>query len=461
MQKAAEVRTQQARAQLAAGDFLGAAKLAGEAARLMPGDPIVLQLVDQVAVATMQECDRRVAAKQFASALDLVRGVLAQMPQGHPRLDPALANAQAAWVTDLTAGAQAAEAAGHQADALFQDQMIAVLTRSPQVVAHCAELRQALRTQHEFVVAQKSSTSPLAARLFGAQPERWVRILAPGDKAPSARATLEFSLGKPKVATTHTSRTETQQYQSGTKQVPNPFYASKQRDVQDAERRVTEAEHEQSEAERYVQQYTQDVAREGDTPNETTGAEQNLYNANNRLEAARRSLDSARQDLQRARDELARTEQSKEEPVYSQASVTVTRHTLRATATLQGKLVPTQGAPIDIDKELVLEVSDEGHPAMAIANVAADPLELPTADQIASSLATDAMAELQAKILAAFADYRQTFRAAGDAATDPGVKVDQLVLYILLDPAAADAQVATQLYQLRGIPNAAVLLAGT
>ena len=113
------------------------------------------------------------------------------------------------------------------------------------------------------------------------------------------------------------TRSESARYQSGTKQIPNPFHKMAQDKVRDRERAVLEAEKEVTNQERYVAQYSQDVAREGDTPNTSTGAEQNLSNAQSRLDSARNRVNSERSQLQQARDDLGRTQPTTEEAVYS------------------------------------------------------------------------------------------------------------------------------------------------
>ncbi|MCA9715735.1 MAG: hypothetical protein KC468_13740, partial [Myxococcales bacterium] len=400
---------------------------------------------------------------RFADAMALLDATTRGLPSARESISAAADATRAAWVAALEAGATAAEQAGRKGDALLQRAQLLALTASAEAKAACDRLRVELKAAHGLVIAQRGRDAgfqALAPQLVGSDPVRWLQVLAPGAKTPEPRATLEFSLGKAKFTTDTARRDATARYQSGTKQVPNPFYEQRQRALLEQETRVTQAEQDVVKQQQKVEQYRADVQREGDTPNVSTGAEQNLYNAENRLESDRRSLQSEQNQLMQKQRELANTPQYQDEPVYETVTYPVTTHTLRASAPLRGAATLNAGEPLAINQDLAEEARDDEHSGHSAAGVAPDPLELPAKDALAQKLQAQALSVLEGQINAIFQRYRDGYRARVDAAASDDERVDALVIYTLLDPTTPDPALDATLLQLRGVPNASALLVG-
>jgi hypothetical protein len=263
-------------------------------------------------------------------------------------------------------------------------------------------------------------------------------------------------VSRTKFTTDKSRRIETARYQSGTEKVPNPFYEQHQRDVTEQEQRVVQEQQDVMKQQQYVEQYTADVQREGDTPNVSTGAEQNLHNAKSRLESERRSLKSAQDQLMQKQRALAGTEQYKDEPVYTDAQYTVTTHLLRASAQLTGALDSGPRGNLPVGRALVEEARDDERSGNNQAGVASDQLELPS-----TKLMEQALAELKAQINAGFQAYRASYKEKAESATSDDARVENFVIYVLLDPGSTDPSIDQRLQQLRGVPGAITLLGGS
>ncbi|MEZ4454439.1 MAG: hypothetical protein R3B09_33615 [Nannocystaceae bacterium] len=436
-EKATAARIDAGKAKLAARDFAGAIDDAAGAVAIHPS-PAVRAFVDEVTAAVSGEGERLAEAGVYAEGLALVDGAIAKIPSASDKLAGPRRDLAERWSAALDAGATAAEGAGRLGDALLQRAMIVELVGDDAQRSARDRLLGQLKARSSFRVAQSptrdAAAGALAQRLVGADPSRWIEVLAPGPAQGETAATLTFTLQKARFTTDKRDRSESARYQSGTKQVPNTFYKMAQDKVSDQERRVLEAEKEVTKQEQYVAQYRKDVEKEGPSPNTSTGAEQNLYNAENRLESAQRNVQSERDQLQQRRDELQRTPQTKDEPVYTDVQYKITTHTLTATAKLVGGLTPAGGTKVDLGRELTTDAKDDAHDGVSAAGIAADPLQLPSHAELEGRLADAAIAEVAGRIGEAFAAYRRSIldRASGD-----DDKVDRMVLFLLLDPRPA------------------------
>lgn len=460
--RAAQVRVDAARGKLAARDLRGALADTAAAVGLRPDAPAVRGLVEEVLAAVTTDGERLTAAGLHAEALALFDAAISGLPGERARVEAPRKASVDAWLAALASGATAAEAAGRTGDALLQRVMMVELGDTG-ATGERDRLGDALREALVFRVEQTGPArdpvyTALAQRLTGADPTRWIEVLAAGTDIPAPAATLTFSLQKPRFTTHQTARSASARYQSGTTQVSNPSYRSAQERLRDRERSLLEAEKEVTNQERYVSQYQQDVAREGDSPNTSTGAEQNLSNAQSRLDSARNRVNSERDQVQQARDTLARTPETSEEAVYSTIDYKITTHVLTATARLGGSITGRDGATIDLGRDLVETASDETHDAQSVAGVAADPLALPPHETLEARLHDAAFAELAAKIGVAFAAYRQSLLGAAQKAGSDDERVDRLVRFVAVDTAASDPAVDEALLELRGVPDASARL---
>jgi tetratricopeptide (TPR) repeat protein len=454
-----EVRAKAARAALDANDTAKAIALTAEAYALLPQHPTTVELIDHVVSVAGQRAKQSADAGQFAEAMAIYDGILAGLPSARDRIAADAKTVTDAWVAHLTTAAAEAEAAGRGGSVLLYRSKIAAL--SGQATAERDAAREQVSAQLQYLVVLKSKasdagTATVAAALTGKQPGSVLEVASAGEPAA---ATLTLTIGKPKFATDKQKREQSEQYQSGTKQVENPFYKSAQDDVLDEERRLVERENEVTKQQQYVAQYSADVAKEGDTPNVSTGAEQNLYNAENRLEAAQRAVQDQRNAVIRAKEKAASTPQTTEEPVYSTHTFTITTHVLTATVQVQAKLTHADGRPaLEINQPLTVSAQDDEHAAQSVAGIAEDPLTLPSKDELAGQLYAQASPVIGGLVAESFNAHRQALRDQANAATEPMEKLELLLRYVISDPRSADPQVVNEIFTLSGVPDAATLL---
>jgi hypothetical protein len=223
---------------------------------------------------------------------------------------------------------------------------------------------------------------------------------------------------------------------------------------------LVEDENEVTKQQQYVSQYSADVAREGDTPGVSTGAEQNLWNAESRLEAAQRSVQDQRNAVIRAKEKAASTPQTSEEPVYSTHRYTITTHILTATVQVKAVLEHADGRPaITIDQPFTTAAQDDENAAQSVAGVAEDPLNLPSKDELAGQLYAQAASPIAGVIAESFAGHRQVLLTQAGGVADPNGKLELLLRHVIVDPRSVDPQVIAEILALSGVPDAGTLLA--
>lgn len=452
-----EDRDQRARAALQGNADHHAITYAAEAYAILPDHPTTVALIDHVVDVAGGRAKQTADAGQFAEAMAVYDQMLAQLPSVQARLSAEAQVIAEAWIAQLRTVADEARAAGRLAAALLYESKIAAL--GGQAQADHAQVIAQLR--YLVVVSHKSKDDGarvVAGSLLGRQGASLLELASEGD---AAAATLTLALAKPKFSTDKQTRQESAQYQSGTQQVENPFYKMAQDDVLDEERRLVERENEVTKQEQYVDQYSAEVAREGDTPGVTTGMEQNLSNAQSRLEAARRAVEDQRNQVIRAKEKAASTPQTKEEPVYSTHSYTVTTHSLSASTQLTAKLSHADGrAPLTLEQPLSVAAQDDAHPAQDIAGIPENPLQLPSKDELAAQLYAQAAPVVGQLVAESFAGYREQLLTQAKAASEPGEKLDLLMRYVIVDAANAEPQVIADVLALSGVPDAGALILG-
>jgi len=462
-EKVVEQSTALARESLGKGDFLGAVAGAAKAFKQLPDSGTVQALVREVSEGTRAGAAALIGQQQFAQGLKLLETLGAQLPTEASTVAPRLTEARAAWTASLLGRAQKAEKAGLDAEALLLLSKAAQLTPGAPGTERREPLRTRLLERHGYSVQLSGTpTEPGFAYVSAGLKERpfpgVVRVLGAGEKAARPNAVLRASLGAPGFDARSKSRTESAQYQSGTRQVPNPFYETRERNLETEERRLVEYENEVMRQQQYVEQYQADVAREGSTPNVTTGAEQNLSNAQSRLISARARVMDQRNQVQRAREELRRESPTKDEPVYSSLAYTVTTHVLTAVSQVRGSIEHPDGRPtLALDTPLVAAAHDDEHPAQPIARVAKDPLQLPSKESLTQELYADALKLLVSGIEQSAASYQASLLEAARQAP-PEKKLNGLAVYLLVSPGKAVMDVQEELQALSGIPDAVSVL---
>ena len=376
-------------------------------------------------------------------------------------LDPEIARIKETWTASLVERAQAAEQAGHTGDALLLYAKASELIPSPEHVARRDELRARLLDESAYrvkVEARGRDHSRVTERFEQARLQQNIRFVF--DRAGEPDAILELEVGRPRFDTQLSTSTRTKRYKSGTRQVSNPAYERQQDDVLRAERDLQGDEEDVARYQREVNDYSQRVAREGPSPNTSTGAEQGLSRARSNLERAQRDVSRSRDQLIRERERLADTPQLIDEDVYSDLNYTVTTHRLIGKMNVDIEVEHPDGRP-DIPAELTVgvEASDTEHAAHPIANVPQDRLDLPQPETLEPDLYAQAFEQALARVGESLDQHRQALLEQAYATTDEGERIHKYIVYILLDPTRVDTQVTAEVESLRGVPNCADVIA--
>ncbi|MCC6621977.1 MAG: tetratricopeptide repeat protein [Deltaproteobacteria bacterium] len=473
------VRLAGARDALARGALIDAARVTGEALRLLPDDPQAAALGQDVLAAVEARGRQHLALREHALARTLYADTMALLGDSQGRIVSADQAAVAAWIAWLTEGRDRATKAGRIGDALLQQRQIVELAPSAVERARCTQLATQLRERHEVVLEQRQLVDDDRHRRGGHRPGKggaerrftelaqslaqvgaaqWLRVLGP-DAPASARAAgiIAHTMREPRVDARHDLEVRTAEYQSGTRPVPNPARLARERDVHDAERRVLEAEQEVTRRERDVEQARAEVDREGPPPDRETYAERRLEDARDALDRARQSLLAERDNLRSWREDLARIPPFVPEPVFSTHSFEVKKVAVRAESSLTAVVDwPGQdGAPATTP--LLVEAFDEGWADQPIIGLPADPIALPSERELVDAVMSAARAELDRLVQVAFAQAVSAQRARA-MALDGDARMDALVAYLLMDPAVVDPEADALVWEVRGIPNAAALL---
>ncbi len=449
-------------AKLMAEDVLGAMNVAARLHEKFPDVEAATAIVMEVKNATFGKAQGLLNERDFANALMLYDSAAEYLP---PAREDARAQSQAVkskWVADLEAAGTTAEEAGRRGDAALHWAKLVQLTREPKYETRFRAQRTALLEEYRYRVEvdgrSGAGLDAIRQRLDTLNGQSALRVMQDPPRGAELDATAKFTVRAPKFRTTKSERTETVRYQSGTQQVPNPFYDMRQDDLLKEQERLTSRENDVTRLEADVDRYRAAVAKEGDTPNTTTGAEQSLSNAESRLESARRSLQDQRNAVQRAREEVADTPQTKEEPVYSDHTYTIVRHDLTGELPFEGSIRHRDSRPTASAKTVVkTSATDETHPAQPVADVPADPLTLPSEGELAAQLYELAANEARTLVVESFEGWRAAILEKA-AKSSEDVKVDLLVAYILTDPRSVPPTVAADLSALRGIPDAVRVL---
>lgn len=456
-----EIWATQARDHLAQQRWMDAVEVAGKALEAMPEAEQVRALVVEVSTAVQQEAEARIESKSFGPALQLLEGVRERLPTEAVAVTPTIEDAEFVWSQRLQAQAQSAEDDGLLALAYLLWSKAAQLQPGQGLEARSQALRGPVARRARYVVRGVARRGQLAERsLAGIAASLDATSVALVESArPAPDATLDVRVRGPRFDTARDQRTETVRYQSSTRRVENPFYRSRVDELSREERELVRAQEDVDYQQSKVDQYRDQVAREGPSPNTSTGAEQNLYNAENRLEAARRKVSDQRRRVQRAREELRNTPQFEDEPVYSDLSYTVTVHRRTGEADLLAKLEHADARePLTVERGLQITATDEEHTAYPQAGVSADPLELPTQAALADELVDRATADLVALIQQSFDGWRARLFEKAVGLADARQRADTMVVYVLTAPGQVRPEAAQQLADDTGIVDSAQVL---
>ncbi|MFO0747176.1 MAG: tetratricopeptide repeat protein [Myxococcota bacterium] len=484
---AVSMRLGGARDALAHGDLVGAARAAHESHQLLPDEPQVVRLLDDVTAAVVTAGRADVQQKRFADARDLYADVNAAMPESHDALDREDDLAIAAWVGQLTTGRDAATKAGRLADALLQERQIIELQPSAVERARCGQLRTQLRSRYEVIVQQDpgedddddidarrpdgrhevrhhhrehggplDQLTAIGKRLAGASDVQWLRVLSPLDP-PGKGPVVGYSMREPRIQFDRQVTQRSGQFEAGKRELPNPDYGPVQRRLQGAEGRTSAAVAEVGRQEGAQAEAQKAVDREGPTPDAQTPAEDALAAANARLEHARQELQAARQELQAARDAAAQVPPFIYEPVFKVHTYDVETQTVRISTVLTTNIGTRAKPGAPMSRPIIIEVSDAAWAPQPVLGLPGDPMTLPSERELRAQLLDAVTAEIQHEIVEAF-DMGIADQRAHAMSLDGDQRMEQLVAYLLMDPAIVDAEADALIWEVRGIPNAAALV---
>ncbi|GEM_PF-2469836 len=456
-----ESRAERANLALDRGYDTEAIQFAAEAYAILPTHAATTALIDQVVTVTGARARALADAGTYAEAMAIFDAIALGLPSAEARVRSEADIVRGEWVAQLTQAA--ADADGSQLSALAHLYRVEISALSGEGAGELASARLALDSALTYRVeldppARDAGAQAIAASLMGERGGALLLVSAKGGEGTPA-ATLKLKASKPKFTQDRSARSASAQYQSGTRQVENPFYKSAVDDVSDEERRLMDRENDVTKYESDVDRYRASVANEGDTPGVTTGAEQNLSNAQSRLEAARRSLVDQRSALSRAKEDLARTDPTTEEAVYSTHTYEIVTHVLSARASMSASLTHADARPaLTLDRDLSASAQDDAHPAQNIAGIGEDPLSLPSRDSLALELWAAGLPLVGQLIADSFWSYREAMLQAGHAETDPAARLEWLVRHVLTSPAQTDPAVIREILELSGVPAADTLL---
>jgi hypothetical protein len=445
---------------LAAGDLLGAVYATASAYEQLPRSPLVADMIDDVSARADEEAANYRRQNDWANTLVVYHTVSENLPPKRTEFAQKAAQVRSTWAAELEARAKEAEANNLDGLALLKWAKAYHLAGGAMARARRDALRTELAEAYRYLAVLDGDQGDdayqiVAARLAATRTPGTlvVRTQKPAD-ADAIDAGVYIEISRPRFETERSRRTEFARYQSGTRQVENPFYARAQDDVIDEERRLLERQKDVARYQADVERYRGYVQDEGPSPNTSTGAEQSLYNAENRLERAREQVIDQRERVLRAKEELADTDQFKVEPVYRDHQFTVTTHTRVAAATVEAEIRHSDDRkPIHVSSKVYARASDDAHPAQSIANVPENPLNLPSDAALAGKLFEDAVAPVARAISDSFEAWRALLLTQAGAAGAVQELANTYAIYVLTNPGYCDPKVVADLTDITGIPD--------
>lgn len=455
-EKLVSAYTTSARMHLDSNEMVEAIDSTHSAYEKLPDNPIVLKLVSDVEIKSFEKADAYVNARDFASALSLTEHLAEKLPPSREKARAKALVIKKGWVASLVKRAEAAKTAGRKGETLLLYAKATELIQNPELAAIRDELKAELVKANSFNLILSGSGSGFAeitAELIAANVDTNLRRILPKGSNALETGTMSLKLGSKKFTTKKVATPKTIRYQSGTKKVKNPAYKPQQDKVIEEEKRLAQTEKDLQKAESDVQAYQEAVTKEGDTPNTTTGAEQNLTNAKTDLKYRQGKVNAQGDTLIKAKEALNNTPQTIEEPVYTEYKYNETLHTLTVKQILKG-VITINKQKSGLYHESSTHASDSTHPANKAAKLEADALELPAKATFNPTLHHDISAYLLKMSTRSFLQWRAGLLKKAQSATTDEDSIDGYVIYMLSDPENVDPIALAEINTLRGIANA-------
>lgn len=441
----------EARADASRSDTLGAIVAARKAWDIWPEHAEAIKVVNEISEHVCAHATKLMGQRDYANAVMLHDAAIRELVLVRSKHQNEIRSIKTLWHAQLEQVASAAEQAGRTADAMLVWSKMAQLSDDVEDHRRAKVLREKVHDELAYLVSVAGTSrddQTIAAALDGFQ--RGTLRVSSGVEVAAASVSISFDGFDVRDQTSQ--KTAAVEYRDGVKQVPNPSYDNRMRDVQAQERRLADAENEVNRLENRVLQYEQAVAREADSPNTSTGAEQNLYYARNDLTRARDKVITERNNLIRAKDTLSREPQFRDEPVYRTWTFPVRTVTRTATANVTIQLVHENDGQ-KVVRRVDASMSDETHDAQPTPGLAADPLTLPSESEFHDMLIDNATETVRGVIIADFSKWRASRLVSAMQEQDPDQRVEALVRYVVTDPNDADISAVTAIAAARNIPD--------
>lgn len=451
--------------QLAADDYHGAIMTAHLAHRALPQARTTAELIEKVSGACFERADALMEAEAYAHATSIYGSLYDRLPPVSEKAEKRLIEVKSRWATQLVEGAAVAERDGRPADAMLQYGKAAQLTDDATLGGHRDRLRRQLIDRWTYLLVLEGSrtgfSSSVASSLRGIGLGTLLIVDGQDAAGREVRASGNISMSSPQYRRETSTRIATKQYQSGTRQVPNPFYQNRVNDLEREERELIDIENDISRLQNDIARYQQQVSAEGPSPGTSTGAEQNLDRAVRNLEYERDRLRRQRDDVQRALEALRDEPQTKEEPVYSTLEYEIRTTTIIGEASISGAIRHADGRPrIDMGTAVSVSASDDEHGSYPQAGITGDPLNLPGERVLDQALFDKAVSWVGEQAGASFGSWREKIFKQAQAARTDDERVELYMTYILTWPNDVKPEAATAIASLRGIPDPATVARG-
>jgi len=223
---------------LGSGSTLRAYELGLEARTLFPSEAAPDELVKRSREALLVQARAELDAERFESGVAVIEDVLRREPSQHRALQPLQTEFADRWSASLRKRAEAAERSGGKGSAFVLYAMASAVAGQASDRAARDRLRAVLREQGRVSVALTVEGAAERRRESEASLQAWVVEeggLTPATRAGKADIVVGVGFGEVRCESASVERVGSVQYVSGTRQVRNPEFERRRRDLIEAE----------------------------------------------------------------------------------------------------------------------------------------------------------------------------------------------------------------------------------
>lgn len=357
------------------------------------------------------------------------------------------------WSEELVERSRAAASGGRLASAALYGAMAQSLSGAPSPVGEPEGFARQVRVQHGWaVVAQQvggdrassveetlRAREPFAAIGFGADARQY-----------QFEAVMSLEGSEPRVERWEEVEQRSEEYQSGTREVPNPAYLSQRDELIEAESYVVRLERDIAKSEHELHEYRREFRKDKREGMSTSLSSMGIEREEERLSRLHEDMIDARYRVEREYLELQRIAPTLLEPVYSMHSYEVVAQWAELAATYDvvidaPALAFEHIGSVDVAER---EVSFR-HSAQPVIDLRARRDPLPRAAVLGELFEASLAEGVADELLTGFERYRRQFVDRPGSAVE---RVEALATYILLSPQRVDASLAHELAELSGVP---------